>query len=44
MSESGVKSHSDVEKLRQWKVDAMLVGETLSAAKDVAQKMKELLL
>jgi indole-3-glycerol phosphate synthase len=44
VSESGVKSRNDVVKLRQWKVDAMLVGETLSAAKDVAQKMKELLL
>jgi indole-3-glycerol phosphate synthase len=32
-----------VEKLRQWKVNAMLVGETLSAADDAAGKMKELL-
>jgi indole-3-glycerol phosphate synthase len=44
VSESGVKGRSDVERLRAWRVDAMLVGETLSAAKDVAQKMKELLL
>ena len=44
VSESGVKGRSDVEQLRAWRVDAMLVGETLSAAKDVAQKMKELLL
>ena len=44
VSESGVKSRSDVERLREWRVDAMLIGETLSAAGDVAQKMKELLL
>jgi indole-3-glycerol phosphate synthase len=44
VSESGVKSRSDVEQLRAWKVNAMLVGETLSAADDVAEKMKALLL
>jgi len=43
VSESGVKSRSDAEKLRKWKVNAMLVGETLSAADNVAQKMRELL-
>ncbi len=43
VSESGIRRRADVEKLRQWKVTAMLVGEVLSAADDVAQKMKELL-
>jgi indole-3-glycerol phosphate synthase len=43
VSESGIRRHSDVEKLRQWKVNAMLVGEVLSAAGDAAEKMKELL-
>jgi indole-3-glycerol phosphate synthase len=43
VSESGIKRHADVEKLRQWKVNAMLVGEVLSAADNVAEKMKELL-
>ena len=43
VSESGIRRHADVEKLRQWKVNAMLVGETLSAADDAAGKMKELL-
>jgi indole-3-glycerol phosphate synthase len=43
VSESGIKHRADVEKLRQWKVNAMLVGEVLSAAKDTARKMKELL-
>ena len=43
VSESGIRRHTDVEKLRQWKVNAMLVGEVLSAADDAAEKMKELL-
>lgn len=43
VSESGIKHRADVEKLRGWKVNAMLVGEVLSAAGDAAEKMKELL-
>ena len=43
ISESGIRRHADVEKLRTWKVNAMLVGEVLSAANDAAGKMKELL-
>lgn len=43
ISESGIMHRADVEKLRQWKVNAMLVGEVLSAANNVAEKMKELL-
>ena len=43
VSESGIKRRADVEKLRGWKVNAMLVGEVLSAADDTARKMKELL-
>ena len=43
VSESGVRHRTDVEKLRGWKVNAMLVGETLSAADDVVEKIKELL-
>ena len=43
VSESGIRRRADVEKLRKWKVNAMLVGEALSAANDVAKKMKELL-
>jgi len=42
VSESGIRRNADVEKLRQWKVTAMLVGEVLSAADDAAGKMKEL--
>ncbi len=44
VSESGIKSRKDVEKLKKWGIDAMLVGETLVTARDVLVKMKELLL
>jgi indole-3-glycerol phosphate synthase len=43
VSESGIKSRKDVEKLEKWKVDAVLVGETLVTAGDVRAKMKELI-
>ena len=43
VSESGIKSRKDIEKLRKWGVDAILVGETLVSADDVLAKMKELL-
>jgi len=43
VSESGIKSKRDIEKLRKWGVDAVLVGETLVTAGDVLAKMKELL-
>ncbi|MFC1986950.1 indole-3-glycerol phosphate synthase TrpC [Chloroflexota bacterium] len=43
VSESGIKDHSDMEKLRQWGVDAALIGESLMSAPNIATKMKELL-
>jgi indole-3-glycerol phosphate synthase len=43
VSESGIKSRSDMEKLRKWRIDAVLVGEALVTASDVRAKMKELL-
>ncbi|NWF77097.1 MAG: indole-3-glycerol phosphate synthase TrpC [Chloroflexi bacterium] len=43
VSESGIKSRKDMEKLRKWGVDAALVGEALVTASDVLAKMKELL-
>jgi len=43
VSESGIKSKRDIEKLRKWGVDAVLVGEALVTAGDVLAKMKELL-
>jgi indole-3-glycerol phosphate synthase len=43
VSESGIKGRDEVEKLKEWKVNAMLVGEALVTADDVAVKIKELL-
>jgi len=43
VSESGIKSRRDMEKLRKWRVDAVLVGEALVTARDVRAKMKALL-
>ena len=41
VSESGIKGPADVEMLRRWSVDAMLVGEALVRAEDVLSRMKE---
>jgi len=43
VSESGIKNRSDMEKLGQWGVDAVLIGESLMSAPNIASKMKELL-
>ncbi len=43
VSESGIKDRSDMEKLKKWGVDAVLIGESLMSAPDIAAKMKELL-
>ena len=43
VSESGIRSRSDMEKLRQWGVDAALIGESFMSAPDIAARMKELL-
>lgn len=43
VSESGIKGRDDVRKLKEWGVDAVLVGEALVTASDVAAKIKELL-
>ncbi|MBE0415929.1 MAG: indole-3-glycerol-phosphate synthase, partial [Dehalococcoidia bacterium] len=43
VSESGIRSRGDVQRLRQWGVDAILVGEALITASDVAKKVRELL-
>ena len=42
VSESGIKGRDDVQKLKDWKVNAILVGEVLVTAEDVAAKIKEL--
>ena len=41
VSESGIKDRADVQRLREWGVDAVLIGEALAAADDVAAKMRE---
>jgi len=43
VSESGIKGRSDMEKLRQWGVDAVLICESLMSSTNIAAKMKELL-
>ena len=43
VSESGIKDSSDMEKLKSWGVDAVLVGESLMSAPDIAARMRELL-
>jgi indole-3-glycerol phosphate synthase len=43
VSESGINGRDEVKKLREWKVNAMLVGEALVSADDPAAKIKELL-
>ena len=41
VSESGIKDSADVQRLREWGVDAILIGEALVTADDVAAKMRE---
>lgn len=43
VSESGIKNRKDMETLRRWSVDAVLVGEALVNADDIRAKMRELL-
>ncbi len=43
VSESGIKDHDDMEKLKKWGVDAVLIGEALMSAPDIATRMRELL-
>ena len=44
VSESGIGNRGDIEKLKQWGVNAVLVGEALVTAADVPGKMKELII
>jgi indole-3-glycerol phosphate synthase len=44
VSESGIKSQQDVEKLKEWEVNAVLVGEALVTTDDIPAKMRELIL
>ncbi len=43
VSESGIRDRTDIAYLRDCRVDAVLIGEALIAAPDIAAKMRELL-
>ncbi len=42
VSESGIKSRDDIEMLRRCGIDAVLIGERLMAAPDIAKALREL--
>ncbi|NOY84618.1 MAG: indole-3-glycerol phosphate synthase TrpC [Nitrospirae bacterium] len=42
VSESGIRTRGELEILAEANVDAVLIGETLMASKDISAKMKEL--
>jgi indole-3-glycerol phosphate synthase len=42
VSESGIKSRNDVEKLKAWGVNAILVGEALVTSASILNKIREL--
>jgi len=44
VSESGIKNRNDIDNLREWRINAVLIGETLVTASDISGKIKELLL
>jgi indole-3-glycerol phosphate synthase len=43
VSESGIKNREDIQKLREWQVNAVLIGEALVTAKDIPARIKELM-
>jgi indole-3-glycerol phosphate synthase len=43
VSESGIRNREDINKMREWGIDAVLVGEALMASPDIASAMRELL-
>jgi len=43
VSESGIKGREDIQKLKDWGVDAVLIGEALVTADDIPARIKELL-
>ncbi len=42
VSESGIKTREDIQKLKKSGVDAVLIGESLMASRDIAAKFREL--
>jgi indole-3-glycerol phosphate synthase len=43
VSESGINTREDINKMKECKVDAVLVGEALVTARDIQAKIRELL-
>ena len=43
VSESGIKGREDIQKLKDWGVDAVLIGEALVTTDDIPARIKELL-
>ena len=43
VSESGIRKRNDIERLKSWDVNAVLIGESLMASADIAAAMKEFL-
>jgi indole-3-glycerol phosphate synthase len=43
VSESGIHTRADVERLEQAGIRAMLIGETLMRSSDIGSKLRELL-
>ena len=44
VSESGIKSRRDIEKLKGWRINAILVGETLITSGNIPNTMRGLIL
>lgn len=43
VSESGIRTREDIEKMKGWGVNAVLVGEALVTARDITTRVKELI-
>ena len=43
VSESGIGSREDLVRMKKWQVDAVLIGEALVSAPDIAARMREFL-
>ncbi len=43
VSESGIRNKDDIKKMKECKVNAVLIGEALITAPDIPAKMKELM-
>jgi indole-3-glycerol phosphate synthase len=43
VSESGIRNRHDMQKIRGWRVNAVLIGEALISSFDTAKKMSEFL-